>query len=152
MPALVAGISLGCARCLPCRDGRDKPGHDAVGASVSKVGIVRTAFILAAFTALELLCRGGIINRVTMIPPSEMMASLWNILRTGRYNEDIFFTLFNVIAASFIAIVVGFFVGAGLHALPRLRRRRRAPYEHGIRIGARKNNETSTGRVYDSSF
>jgi NitT/TauT family transport system permease protein len=51
-----------------------------------------------------------------------MVASLWNILRTGRYNEDIFFTLFNVIAATLIAIVVGFFVGAVLHALPRVRR------------------------------
>jgi len=89
---------------------------------ISKVGITRAAFILGAFAALELLCRVGIINRVTMIPPSGMIASLWSILRTGRYNEDIFFTLLNVVAASLIAIIIGFFVGAGLHALPRLRR------------------------------
>jgi NitT/TauT family transport system permease protein len=89
---------------------------------ITKVGLARAAFVLTAFAALELLCRLGIINRVTMIPPSEMVASLWAILRTGRYNEDIFFTLLNVIAASLVAIVVGFFVGAALHALPRLRR------------------------------
>jgi NitT/TauT family transport system permease protein len=89
---------------------------------ITKVGLARVAFVLTAFAALELLCRLGIINRVTMIPPSEMVASLWAILRTGRYNEDIFFTLLNVIAASLVAIVVGFFVGAALHALPRLRR------------------------------
>jgi NitT/TauT family transport system permease protein len=89
---------------------------------ITKVGLARVAFVLTAFAALELLCRLGIINRVTMIPPSEMVASLWAILRTGRYNEDIFFTLLNVIAASLVAIVVGSFVGAALHALPRLRR------------------------------
>jgi NitT/TauT family transport system permease protein len=89
---------------------------------ITKVGLARAAFVLTAFAALELLCRLGIINRVTMIPPSEMVASLWAILRTGRYNEDIFFTLLNVIAASLVAIVVGSFVGAALHALPRLRR------------------------------
>lgn len=30
MPALVAGISFRWARCVPNRDGRDKPGHDRV--------------------------------------------------------------------------------------------------------------------------
>jgi len=89
---------------------------------ITTVGIARAALILGVFAALELLCRVGIINRVTMIPPSEMVASLWAILWTGRYNEDIFFTLFNVIAAAMIAIILGFFVGAALHALPRLRR------------------------------
>ena len=74
------------------------------------------------FAALELLCRLGIINRVTMIPPSEMIASLWGILQSGRFNADIFFTLYNVVAAALLAIVAGFFIGAGLHALPRLRR------------------------------
>jgi NitT/TauT family transport system permease protein len=91
-------------------------------AHITKVGAARAAIVLAAFAALELLCRLGIINRVTMIPPSEMIASLWSILITGRYKEDILFTLLNVIAASLIAIIVGFFVGAALHALPRLRR------------------------------
>ena len=89
---------------------------------MTKVGATRTAFIVLVFAALEALCRLGIIDRVTMIPPSEMVASLWTILRTGRYNEDILFTLFNVIVASFIAIIVGFLVGAALQALPRLRR------------------------------
>ncbi len=88
---------------------------------ITKVGAARAALVLLAFAALELLCRLGIINRVTMIPPSEMIASLGNILRSGRYNEDIFFTLYNVIAAALVAIIAGFFIGAGLHALPRLR-------------------------------
>ena len=74
---------------------------------ITRVGAVRTALILGAFAALELLCRLGIINRVTMIPPSEMIASLWAILRTGRYNEDILFTLFNVIEVldEFVSVI-----------------------------------------------
>jgi NitT/TauT family transport system permease protein len=87
-----------------------------------KVAAARTAFVLLAFAALELLCRAGIITRVTMIPPTEMVASLWDILRSGRFNGDIFFTFFNIAAAALLAIVLGFLVGAGLHGLPRLRR------------------------------
>ena len=74
------------------------------------------------FAALEILCRLGIIDRVTMIPPTEMAASLWNILGSGQFNNDILFTSCNIIIAAVFAIVVGFFVGAGLHAVPRLRR------------------------------
>jgi NitT/TauT family transport system permease protein len=89
---------------------------------MSKVGVVRTGLVVAAFAVLELLCRLGVIDRVTMIPPSEMVASLADILGAGRFNADIAFTLGNVIAAAGLAIVAGFFIGAGLHALPRLRR------------------------------
>src|SRR6516165_10321204 len=89
---------------------------------MSRAGIVRTILIAAAFAALEVLCRLGVIPRVTMIPPSEMVASLATILASGKFNNDIFFTLYNVIAAAILATVLGFFIGAGLHALPRLRR------------------------------
>jgi NitT/TauT family transport system permease protein len=89
---------------------------------LTKVGAARTAFVVLVFAALELLCRAGIINRVTMIPPTEMAASLWNILRTGQFNSDIFFTLYNIAAAALLAIVGGFLLGAALHAMPRVRR------------------------------
>jgi NitT/TauT family transport system permease protein len=89
---------------------------------MSKAGLVRTLIVIAAFVALELLCRTGVINRVTMIPPTEMVTSLWIILIRGRFTADILFTLINVIAAAALAIVAGFLIGAGLHALPRLRR------------------------------
>lgn len=88
----------------------------------SKVGLVRTILIFGALAGLEILCRTGVINRVTMIPPTEMVAALWNILETGRFNQDIVFTACNIIAASVLAVVLGFFIGAGLHALPRVRR------------------------------
>jgi NitT/TauT family transport system permease protein len=89
---------------------------------LTKVGAARAVFVFSVFAALELLCRIGLIDRVTMIPPSEMVTSLWAILRIGKFNDDIFFTLYNIIAAAVLAIAVGFFLGAALHAFPRLRR------------------------------
>jgi NitT/TauT family transport system permease protein len=88
---------------------------------MSRVGIVRTLLVIATFAALELLCLVGLINRVTMIAPSEMVASLADILRSGRYDADILFTLCNIAAAALLAVTGGFLAGAALHALPRLR-------------------------------
>lgn len=89
---------------------------------MSKVALARAAFVASVFVLLELLCRFGIIDRVTMIPPTEMVAALWDILRSGRFNADIAFTCYNTIAAIAVAVFVGFFAGACLHAVPRLRR------------------------------
>jgi NitT/TauT family transport system permease protein len=89
---------------------------------MTKVGVARLAFVVIVFSALELLCRLGIITRMTMIPPSEMVTSLWDIVESGRFNSDISFTFFNVVAAAVVAIGIGFLLGAGLHSLPRLRR------------------------------
>jgi NitT/TauT family transport system permease protein len=89
---------------------------------LTKVGAARAIFVAAMFAALEALCRFGVIDRVTMIPPSEMVTSMWAIVTSGRFNNDIFFTLYNIVAASVLATILGFFIGAGLHALPRLRR------------------------------
>jgi NitT/TauT family transport system permease protein len=92
------------------------------GFRLSKVGAARLAFIVVVFAALELLCRAGVIDRITMIPPTEMAAALWAILRSGRFNADIYFSLTNIAGATLLAIVVGISLGAALHALPRLRR------------------------------
>ena len=77
--------------------------------------------IAGAFAGVELVCRSGIIPRTTMIPPSEMFAAMWQILRSGAATSDIAFTLVNTLAATAISVVVGFWLGAALHALPRLR-------------------------------
>jgi NitT/TauT family transport system permease protein len=84
--------------------------------------MARAAVIIGAFAVLELLCRAQIIDRVTMIPPSEMLLALWQILATGRFNADIAFTAWNTAAAVGIAVAGGFFIGALLHAMPRTRR------------------------------
>src|SRR5262245_44254568 len=89
---------------------------------ISRVAIARASLIAAFFVALEILCRLGIIDRVTMIPPSEMVLSLWRILAGGRFNADIAFTVLNTAAAIGIAVTGGFFIGALLQAVPRVRR------------------------------
>src|SRR3974390_922246 len=68
-----------------------------VSHQMSKVGVVRTILVFAVFAALELLCRAGVIDRLTMIPPTEMVASLADILLRGRFNADIAFTLYNAV-------------------------------------------------------
>jgi NitT/TauT family transport system permease protein len=89
---------------------------------MTKVGLTRAAVIVGAFAALEILCRVGIIPRATMIPPSEMVVALWQILRSGSANSDIVFTAVNTSAAIALSVVAGFWLGAVLHALPRVRR------------------------------
>jgi NitT/TauT family transport system permease protein len=89
---------------------------------LSKITVTRTALIVGAFAALEILCRAGVIDRITMIPPTEMVGALWKILVTGRFNDDIVFTIWNTAIAIAFSIVGGFFVGAMLHAFPRARR------------------------------
>jgi NitT/TauT family transport system permease protein len=89
---------------------------------ISKVGLARALFVVSVFVLLEMLCRTGVIGRVTMIPPSEMVAALFDILRSGRFNSDIAFTCVNTLSATALAIAAGFIIGAALHALPRLRR------------------------------
>lgn len=84
--------------------------------------MTRAVLVGGAFVALEILCRLGTIPRATMIPPSEMLAALWQILTIGRANADIAFTIGNTVAAIAVSVVMGFWLGASLHALPRVRR------------------------------
>lgn len=88
----------------------------------TKVGLTRTALIAGAFALTEILCRAGTIPRTTMIPPTETAAALWQILRSGRANDDIMFTVVNTAGAVVVSVVLGFWSGAALHALPRARR------------------------------
>jgi NitT/TauT family transport system permease protein len=87
----------------------------------SRAGIVRTLVIVGAVGCLEVLCRIGAINRLTMIPPTEMAGALWQIVASGKFNADILFTVMNTGAAIALSVVGGFLVGAALHAFPRVR-------------------------------
>jgi len=88
---------------------------------MSRVGWIRISVVAAAVAAVELLCRSGVIARFTMIPPSEMMTLLVGILASGRLTPAIIRTLRIVGIALVSSIIVGFVLGALLHALPRAR-------------------------------
>ncbi len=83
---------------------------------------LRVAFLVGVTGALEIMCRTGVIPRLTMVPPSEMAVQLWLGLASGRYTSDIVFTYTNIAAAIVISIVFGAAIGVMIHALPRLRR------------------------------
>ncbi len=84
--------------------------------------LIRLCLLGLAAGALELACRTGKITRFSMVPPSEMVMTLIEKLGVAD-NVRIFSLTFGSIAISAIAaITVGFFTGAILHRLPRIRR------------------------------
>lgn len=85
------------------------------------VVLLRLAVLIGAAGGLELACRIGLIPRLTMIPPSEMVTHLVTVLAAGRYTADIVFTFTNIAFAVAISIVLGGGLGLAIHALPRLR-------------------------------
>jgi NitT/TauT family transport system permease protein len=82
----------------------------------------RIAVVVAAIAALEVLCRTKIIKPLVMIPPSEMATALWDLIQSGKIKDDLVQTSTTVAAAFGISVVLGFAVGALIHALPRARR------------------------------
>lgn len=89
---------------------------------MSRIAAVRVGVIVAFIGIVELLCRTGIINGLTMIPPSEMLTSLVALIAAGQVNADLQFTLENISVAIVLAVILGFALGVILHATPRLRR------------------------------
>lgn len=84
--------------------------------------ILRSGILVAASLLLELLCRWGVIGRLTMTPPSEMIVRLATLLQQSKYLVQIGSTLRNVLISALVAWVVGFIMGVALHGLPRVRR------------------------------
>lgn len=88
---------------------------------MTREGWIRLAVVIAACAVLEALCRTGIIHRTVLLAPTEMAVSLWHILQSGELTTDILTTLRNVLAAAAIAVLLGFIIGAMIHAVPRAR-------------------------------
>jgi NitT/TauT family transport system permease protein len=89
---------------------------------VSRVARMRVLVLAVAVAALELLCRVGVVPRFTLIPPSEVVTALAGLLASGRMTAAAVGTLRNVGIAVVASILVGFVAGAGLHAVPGVRR------------------------------
>jgi len=90
--------------------------------AMNKVTLVRFCVIAGAVLFVEALCRFGVINHLTLLPPSEMAAYLLHLLVTGEINKAMAQTFSNVAIAFVLSVVLGFVVGAVIHAIPRLRR------------------------------
>ena len=89
---------------------------------MTRAGVIRLAVIVAAVGALEIACRTGIVDPITIIPPSRMALGAWKLLASGEYTHDIVLTLWTVALACLIAVAAGFALGFLLYRLPRFRR------------------------------
>jgi NitT/TauT family transport system permease protein len=89
---------------------------------MGRVARVQFAVIAGFVALLELLTRTGVIDRLTMIPPSQAAAHLWMLLAAGELDAAMTQTFVNVALAFALAVIVGFGAGLTIHALPRLRR------------------------------
>ena len=85
--------------------------------------LLRWLVVLGCVASVEVLCRIGVIDRFTMIPPTEMVTALISIVRTKDWFwDDVGYTARNLALAILLSVAGGFLIGLGVHALPRLRR------------------------------
>jgi NitT/TauT family transport system permease protein len=89
---------------------------------MNMLALARIAVLLVLVAVLEIGCRSGLINNFDLIPPSQMVVSLFELLRSGSLNGAIVRTIGAVAIAVVLAIVAGLLIAIMLHALPRLRR------------------------------
>lgn len=84
-------------------------------------GLIRLGIVAAFVAALEAACRLGLIDRLTIVPPSEMVVALIGVLQDRAQLVNIASSLLDIAAAVAMTIVIGFGLGVAIHALPRLR-------------------------------
>ncbi|HTS91209.1 MAG TPA: ABC transporter permease [Stellaceae bacterium] len=75
----------------------------------------RLAAILGIVLLLELLCRSGVIDRLTMPPPSVILRDLVLILASGSMNKAMLKTFINVSIAFGLSVVIGVVLGVAIH-------------------------------------
>jgi NitT/TauT family transport system permease protein len=75
----------------------------------------RLVLVGAAIVLIEILCRIGVIDRLTMQPPSEMLRDLVVLLASGKMNGAMLKTLTNVAIAATLAVVFGVAFGVAIH-------------------------------------
>lgn len=84
--------------------------------------LTRVALLGGAVLALELACRLGWIDPLSVLPPSAMVAAMVEQLASGALDDGMVQTFSTVAAAFLSAGVLGTVAGAVLHAIPRARR------------------------------
>jgi NitT/TauT family transport system permease protein len=82
---------------------------------------LRIALIIIAVLLVEALCRFGVIDKLTMPPPSIIALDLVRLLASGKMNGAMLKTLLNVVVAFGAAILAGIVLGVAIHGQRRLR-------------------------------
>jgi NitT/TauT family transport system permease protein len=88
---------------------------------MTRAALFRTALFVLFVGALEVLCRVGVIDKLTMQPPHRIVMDLWRILVSGSLNAAIAKTLTNAATAFVLAMVAGVAAGVVLHRLKPVR-------------------------------
>ncbi len=83
--------------------------------------LVRAALLAGGIVALEICCRFGIIDPLTIIAPSEMAAAMIDRLGSGELNQSIVNTFSTILLAFVIATACGTLAGVVIHRSRRLR-------------------------------
>jgi NitT/TauT family transport system permease protein len=83
--------------------------------------LVRIAILASLVVLLEICCRTGIIDPLTVIPPSEMVTSMVDHIGSGELNESIVNTFSTILIAFALAVGLGTLAGALVHRSSRLR-------------------------------
>lgn len=84
--------------------------------------LTRAAVLAGLAAALEILCRSGLIDPLTVLPPSEMAAAMVEQLRSGDLQASMVQTFSTIGLAFVLAVALGTLLGAAVHGAPRLRR------------------------------
>ena len=72
-----------------------------------KASVLRALVVLGLLAALEAMCRGGIIDRFTMQPPSLIVRDLAVLLAAGKLNAAIAKTFSNAAIGFCLAVSAG---------------------------------------------
>jgi NitT/TauT family transport system permease protein len=75
----------------------------------------RLLLVGGAVLLLEILCQTGVIDHLTMQPPSDMVRDLIVLLASGRMNGAMLKTLINVAIAAALAAASGIAFGVAIH-------------------------------------
>jgi ABC-type Fe3+ transport system permease subunit len=73
--------------------------------------LLRVIVVVAMILLVELLCYTGIIPRMVMIAPSDMVVELGKILASGQFSADIQITFTNIAISTVLSVLLGFAAG-----------------------------------------
>lgn len=88
---------------------------------MSRAGLARILILVVGAGLLELLCHTGYVPRLVVVPPSEMVASMFRLLGDAEILSSLGFTVAVVIVSCMLSATLGVVIGVIIHAVPRLR-------------------------------
>jgi NitT/TauT family transport system permease protein len=97
------------------------PPRPGAGHWLRHEGTLRVVVVVVLVALVEVLCRSGIIQASTMIPPSAMARHAGELLQNGKFSHDIASSLLNIFVATILATLLGFVLGLLVHAMPPVR-------------------------------